>query len=554
MAEESMFGMSNIFDAATADNVGIRDRALNVAQLQPGRATVYGATQAGGMLMQNLAGMAGMKTAQQEKTEKITSIMKSAANLDPNDPKSSMKLANEFIQAGMPGIGQKFLDKARTQGLENKKLALTERQVVVQEKAQDQSAFEFGKTFALNEEQFGHLQWKDEQYVNLATDDNVLKQAQFDYAQVQDGIINEIRQGELSIAEARSALEQNDFEFREARSLITDEQWQKDYDIKELLAEADRDFKVAQTDNIVLENEAFTFNNDIKNAFIEAQTAALEIETKLNEKGIDMPAKGEFITVDDRLQRFNPETNKYDDVTDPALLVTGEYGLSTEESKVYDNIWDQYKQRFFVGSDITGGGQWEENTPDFLDWAQKNVTGEQGLNIIMKGQGGTRAGYNLKLETDFNNSQVKDGSEVAGIVTTEGENGLPRQDVKVEKVDIKRLGDLFQVDKTNLSKIPAKIDGKANTLTNAQYLTQLIMESKVGEATEYASSLEGQKVEMTGREGNIKKTEPELEEISNTEFMKYTFGGKAFEERMIEEAIERGAYKRINGKVYRVKK
>ena len=116
------------------------------------------------------------------------------------------------------------------------------------------------------------------------------------------------------------------------------------------------------------------------------------------------------------------------------------------------------------------------------------------------------------------------------------------------------MGDLFQVDKTNLSKIPAKIDGKANTLTNAQYLTQLIMESKVGEATEYASSLEGQKVEMSGREGNIKKTEPELEEISSTEFMKYTFGGKAFKERMIEEAIERGEYKRINGKVYRVKK
>jgi len=58
MAEESMFGIANIFDSATADNVGIRDRALKVAQLQPGRASVYGATQAGGMLMQNLAGMA----------------------------------------------------------------------------------------------------------------------------------------------------------------------------------------------------------------------------------------------------------------------------------------------------------------------------------------------------------------------------------------------------------------------------------------------------------------------------------------------------------------
>ena len=328
-----MFGMSNIFDAATADNVGIRDRALDVASLAPGRASVYGATQAGGMLMQNLAGMAGMK-----------------------------------------------------------------------------SEFQFSQTFSLDKERFGHLQYKDEAYIDIATNQDTRDQAKFDYAQVQDGIINEIRQGELTIAQARSALEQNDFEFREARALVSDEQWQSDYDIKKLISEADIAYKIATTDNVVLENQAFTFNNDTKNAFVEAQTAALEIETKLKEKGIDMPADGEFITVDDRLQRFNPETNKYDDVTDPALLVTGEYGLSTEESKVYDNIWDQYKQRFFVGSDITGGGQWEENTPDFLDWAQKNVTGEQGLNIIMKGQGGTRKGYNLKLETDFNNSQIKDGS------------------------------------------------------------------------------------------------------------------------------------------------
>ena len=97
MAEESMFGMSNIFDAATADNVGIRDRALNVAQLQPGRATVYGATQAGGMLMQNLAGMAGMKTAQQEKTELIAGIMKETSGLDKNSPRSSLILAQKFI-------------------------------------------------------------------------------------------------------------------------------------------------------------------------------------------------------------------------------------------------------------------------------------------------------------------------------------------------------------------------------------------------------------------------------------------------------------------------
>ena len=49
---------NNIFDVATSDNVAIRDNAIKIAQLNPGRASVYGAAQAGGMFMQNLAGMA----------------------------------------------------------------------------------------------------------------------------------------------------------------------------------------------------------------------------------------------------------------------------------------------------------------------------------------------------------------------------------------------------------------------------------------------------------------------------------------------------------------
>jgi len=129
MAQESMFGIANIFDSATADNVDIRDRALKVAQLQPGRASVYGAAQAGGMLMQNLAGMAGMKTAQQEKAEIITNIMKEAQNMDPNDANSYRNLANKFIQSGLPGIGQKFLDKSREVQVKNISLGQTEKQL-----------------------------------------------------------------------------------------------------------------------------------------------------------------------------------------------------------------------------------------------------------------------------------------------------------------------------------------------------------------------------------------------------------------------------------------
>jgi hypothetical protein len=131
---ESMF--SNIFDVASDENAGIRDRALKVAQLSPGRASVYGASQAGGMLMKNLAGMAGMKTAQQEKTEMITSIMQSSGNLDPTDPNSSLILGNKFIQAGLVGIGQKFLDKAKTQSNKVREMKQADKRITQADTAQ----------------------------------------------------------------------------------------------------------------------------------------------------------------------------------------------------------------------------------------------------------------------------------------------------------------------------------------------------------------------------------------------------------------------------------
>ena len=123
--ETNMFGANaSIFDVATADNVGVRDRALNVAQLQPGRATVYGASLAGGMLMQNLAGMAGMKTAQQEKSELISGIMKETSGLDKNSPRSSLILAQKFMEAGLPNIAQRFSDQARDLEVKNREMNL----------------------------------------------------------------------------------------------------------------------------------------------------------------------------------------------------------------------------------------------------------------------------------------------------------------------------------------------------------------------------------------------------------------------------------------------
>jgi|14BtaG_2_1085337.scaffolds.fasta_scaffold01668_7 hypothetical protein len=135
MATESMF--NNIFDVATSDNVAIRDNAIKVAQLNPGRASVYGAAQAGGMFMQNLAGMAGMKSPEQEKAEIVTNILQQTQGLDRNNPEHLKKIASEFINNNLPGLGQQFLDKARTLTTEAQTQANKEKELQILQQSAD---------------------------------------------------------------------------------------------------------------------------------------------------------------------------------------------------------------------------------------------------------------------------------------------------------------------------------------------------------------------------------------------------------------------------------
>ena len=140
---ESMFG--NIFDSAADENVGIRDRALEVAQLGRGGAGAYAAGLGGGMMMQGLAGMAGMKTQTEERKETIQNIMQDSSNLDKNSPRSSLIIAQKFIQAGMPGIGQKFSDQARDLEVKNREMNLQSDTLRNQQKAtKNQETYQAG--------------------------------------------------------------------------------------------------------------------------------------------------------------------------------------------------------------------------------------------------------------------------------------------------------------------------------------------------------------------------------------------------------------------------
>lgn len=499
MAEESMFGIANIFDSATADNVNIRDRALKVAQLQPGRASVYGASQAGGMLMQNLAGMAGMKTAQQEKAETITNILKGAQGMDQNNPNTLRNIANEFIQAGLPGIGQKFLDKARTMqtqdrtfDLETRKTDLLERQVVSEE-AKTKSDIKTQESGSeLNWAKFENLKYQQDRDYNLASSEQERLLAKDEYAKTQDAILNRIRQGDLDIAKARQMLAENEFEFtkmfEQQKVDIQKDQWEKSYNLESLNSKAERELKLAQKDNLIIETENYTYNNKIRNSLIEAQTAAQELKNKLDARQLQLPADGEYRMQrrsdgSEQLMRFNPEINDYEVVTDKDGIALGlkeveaqEYGLTAAEARVYDNIWDQYKQRYYVAGAFPGEGNWKEGTPEFLDWAQGNITGEEGLNIIIKGQGGTRKGYVNKLTAEFNNDEELSDDQVAVVVEVPlDDNPMEtKSEVQIFDVNTASLAKELQVSEETINEVPKTVNGKENTLTNGQLLIQAV--------------------------------------------------------------------------------
>jgi len=512
---DSMFSAyGSIFDAATADNVGVRDRALSVAQLQPGRATVYGAHQAGGMLMQNLAGMAGMKTAEQQKAETITSIMKESQGLDPNDPQSARLLAQKFIQAGLPGIGQKFLERARTIDVKNQELALTGRQVTAEEERVDilgakevregsefRAELEIKKSYLeMDWGKFEHAKFQDKAYLDIATNKQTQDKAMDDFEIANSKILNALRSKEIDITEANSKLQANMFAFDQLRAKVGDEQWAAEFSEQQLNNAAARELKLAQKDDIVIKTEAYTENNNILNALKVAETKAIEMETKLAEKDLTMPAKGEYIMRDrgdgvEQLYRFDVDEGTYVEVLDADGVAIGlenldaqEWGMNVEEQRVYDNIWDQYKQRFYVGTSF-GDGHWKEGYPDFYEWAKANV-GEQAMAILIKGQGGTRGDYQVKLEADYNNNDSTDNTTVAVVMdNVDVEPGEAKTDVKVFTVNYEFLNTDYNVGMTSLKDVPETINGVENTLTNGQYITSLMQQGEEAKAEEYISTL-----------------------------------------------------------------
>ena len=236
--QESMFEGVSLFDAAANENAGIRDRALGVAQLGRGRVGVYGSALAGGMVTRGLASMEGMKTNEERKAETITSIMSETQNLDRSDPNSIKLIAQKFIAAGYPEIGQKFYMRARTIEQENKTYNLEERRVENLESrltfdeqvAADQSK-QAWKSIGLSELQINNNMYKFEKGLEF-------DQSKFNYQQKQDGILNELANERMTLAQAELALKENANAFTQTQVGVENTQWQQAYDLENYVKKA----------------------------------------------------------------------------------------------------------------------------------------------------------------------------------------------------------------------------------------------------------------------------------------------------------------------------
>ncbi len=107
-------GLFSAEDLASAENQSMRDRAMAVAKLGKGEAGAYAAGLGSGMLIEGLAGMAGMKTRNQKKQEDVQNILSRYSTADQNDPQVLFSLSQDFIQAGYPQLSQSFAERART--------------------------------------------------------------------------------------------------------------------------------------------------------------------------------------------------------------------------------------------------------------------------------------------------------------------------------------------------------------------------------------------------------------------------------------------------------
>ena len=374
-----MFGSyGNVFDGATAENADIRDRALSTAQLQPGRASVYGASQAGGMLMQSLAGMAGMKTVQQEKTEAISSIMKSSSNLDPNDPKSSLILSKKFMEAGFTNIAQKFADKYRTISVKDRELEQADKRITQADTAQT-SLDAYRSVTDVNADASLAFEKENAQRIQTNLETSLaLTATELEEAKAQGTIVKVAVQGNSNGAMmwAQQTFDENN------QPLFTPIKMQGS----------------GEGDEVTPDSVATTSGSQDVNS-IEG----------LNNSGYVIADYGTSVS----------STTFTDD-----------------DNRVYGNLWDLYKKDYYKAGSVYDQGSWQlsdadqeagiTKVPTFYEWAKSR--GGQAASLVDRGTGGDQLLASLKAKDEV--AYIKKLNDSIDVKTLAKENDVPEAKLK----------------------------------------------------------------------------------------------------------------------------
>tara|TARA_R110000822_G_scaffold171541_4_gene311285 strand:+ start:359 stop:1756 length:1398 start_codon:yes stop_codon:yes gene_type:complete len=378
MANESMFG--NIFDVASDENVGIRDRALEVAQLGRGGAGAYAAGLGGGMMMQGLAGMAGMKTQTEERKETIQNIMQSSGNLDPTDPNSSLILGNKFIQAGMVGIGQKFLDKAKTQSNKVREMKQADKRITQADTAQTSL----------------------DAYRSV-TDVNADARLDFDRENTQRIQTN---------LETSLALTATELEEAKAQGTIV---------------------KVAVQGNsngaMMWAQQTFDENNQPLFTPIKMQGSGEGDEVTPDSVATSMASGSQ-------------DVNSIEGLNNSGYVIA-DYGTSVssttftdDDNRVYGNLWDLYKKDYYKAGSVYDQGSWQlsdadqeagiTKVPTFYEWAKSR--GGQAASLVDRGTGGDQLLASLKAKDEV--AYIKNLNESIDVKTLAKENNVSEAKLK----------------------------------------------------------------------------------------------------------------------------
>ena len=230
MAEnDTMF--SSVYDAATADNLSIKDNATRAAAAGRGMVGAQANALAGGMFAKGLAKMAGMKTPAQKKAEIITDVLKGTQNLNRDDPSSYKKIAQAFLQRGLPGEAQKFLDKARDIEVENRTYKLNQGTLAVQ-----QGTLTLAEKSQQDDMDFKWKGFENSKYEFAAN--MSFKEKQQNYQQAQDAILNNLSERRIDLDKALVLLQENDQKFTQSQTKEDNAFREKTYELDSLRVRA----------------------------------------------------------------------------------------------------------------------------------------------------------------------------------------------------------------------------------------------------------------------------------------------------------------------------